>query len=79
MEINWSKASKRTQVWFLCLIDSFFTKPDIKDHGWFPNEENFGVDETFPDKIEKIMQKVDEDHEDYAIGCNDESDGGDNF
>ena len=52
---------------------------DIKDHWWLCKGVIFWMGEAFPDEIEKTLQDVDDDSEDYAIGSSVESDDGDDI
>ena len=52
---------------------------EIKDHGWLSNSEIRRMDEAFPDEIENILQEMDYDNEDYAIGSYVDSDDGEDF
>lgn len=47
---------------------------EIKVYGRLPSSEILWMDEAFPVEIEKILQEVNYDNEDYAIGSDFDSD-----
>ena len=61
-------------------VQTIIAMTELKDNGGLPNSKMHWIYEVFPEEInKKARQEVDDGNEDYATGCNVESDDGDDF